>query len=265
MEQTVLSESQHSARLPIEDMNRIIDLDRYPLHRLDDAQGQDLVTQCQQDLDTNSASALHDFIRPEAIERMSAEATGLIPTSYRHAGKPRQTYPDPDQAAKDDPVAQSVLAIKQKNSNNQVLNYQIPNNSDFRVMFLWPELKEFVRRVLSVNTLHQSQCPHLGLSYKIAFEGDNDGWHYDPNDGVVTLLLQTPDNGGEFEYAPNIRTEDNENYAGVKKLFDDPETFGQRVEQRAGTLTFFNGRHSMHRVREVGCDTYPKNCRDILL
>ena len=258
MEQTVLSENQHSARLPIEDMNRIINLDRYPVHRLDDADGQELVMRCQKDLDANAASALHDFIRPEAIKRMAAEASGLIPTSYRHAGKPRQTYPDLDPAAKDDPVAQSVRAMKQPNSNNQVLNYQIPNNSDFRVMFLWPELKEFVRRVLRVETLYQSQCPHLGLTYKIAFEGDNDGWHYDPNDGVVTLLLQSPDKGGEFEYAPNIRTEDNENYAGVKQLFDDPEAYGQRVEQRPGTLTFFNGRHSMHRVREVGATNIPR-------
>jgi len=167
MKQTILSENQHSTQLPIEDMNRIINLDRYPLHRLDDADGQQLVMRCQQDLDAKAASALHDFIRPEAIKRMSAEATGLI-------------------------------------------------------------------------------------------EGDNDGWHYDPNDGVVTLLLQTPDSGGEFEYAPNIRTEDNENYAGCKKLFDDPQVFGQRVEQRAGTFTFFNGRHSMHRVREVGATCKPR-------
>ena len=125
-------------------------------------------------------------------------------------------------------------------------------------MFLWPELKEFVRRVLRVETLYQSQCPHLGLTYKIAFQGDNDGWHYDPNDGVVTLLLQSPDTGGEFEYAPSIRTENNENYADVKKLFDDPDTFGHRVEQRAGTFTFFNGRHSMHRVREVGATRKPR-------
>ena len=258
MEKTVLSENQHSARLSIEDMNRIINLDRYPLHRLGNADGQELVKQCQQDLDAHAASALHDFIRPQAIERMTAEATGLIPTSYRHAGKPRQTYPDAEPADKNDPEALAVRAMKQKNSNNQVLGYQIPNNSDFRVIFLWPELKEFVRRVRRVETLYQSQCPHLGLTYKIAFEGDNDGWHYDPNDGVVTLLLQTPDKGGEFEYAPNIRTEDDENYAGVKQLFDDPETHGQRVQQKPGTLTFFNGRYSMHRVREVGVTRTPR-------
>ena len=99
---------------------------------------------------------------------------------------------------------------------------------------------------------------HLGLTYKVAFEGDNDGWHYDPNDGVATLLLQSPDDGGEFEYAPNIRSEADEHYAGVKRLFDDPENVGRRVPQQPGTLTFFNGRNSMHRVRPVGKSNKPR-------
>jgi hypothetical protein len=101
-------------------------------------------------------------------------------------------------------------------------------------------------------------CPNLGLTYKAAFEGDNDGWHYDPNDGVVTLLLQSPDAGGEFEYAPKIRNAEDENYAGVQRLLDDPETYGQRVDQAPGTLTFFNGLHSMHRVRTVGQTRQPR-------
>ena len=258
MQTAILSADRHSAKLSIGELNRIIDLDRYPLDRLDTSEGKALVAQCQRDLDTQAASALHNFIRPEAIVRLTAEAEALIPTSYRFAGKPRQTYPDPDPAAASDSVAKVVRAMEHANSNNQILNYQIPNNSDLRVIFLWPQLCEFIRRVRRVETLHPSQCPHLGLTYKAAFEGDNDGWHYDPNDGVVTLLLQSPDEGGEFEYAPNIRSETEENYTGVSRLFDDPKKFGRRMPQQPGTLTFFNGRNSMHRVRPVGNTSKPR-------
>ena len=104
----------------------------------------------------------------------------------------------------------------------------------------------------------RSEWPHLGLTMKVAFEGDNDGWPYDPNDGVVTLLLQSPDEGGGFEYAPNIRSKTNENYEGVKRLFDDSDKVGIRVPQNPGTLTFFNGRNSMHRVRPVGKTLKPR-------
>ena len=93
---------------------------------------------------------------------------------------------------------------------------------------------------------------------KAAFEGDTDGWHYDPNDGVVTLLLQAADTGGEFEYAPNIRNDEDQNYAGVKRLFQDPDAEGKRLSQSAGTFTFFNGKHSMHRVKPVGKTTKPR-------
>ena len=202
MRTTILSGDRHSAQLTTAELNQIIDLDRYPLHQLDSTKGQALVTQCQRDLDAHAASALNNFIRPDAVERLTKEAEALTPSSYRFTGKPRQTYPDADPTSEQDPIAQSVRGMKHANSNNQVLNYQIPNNSDLRVMFLWPQLCEFVRRVRRVETLYTSQCPHLGLTMKVAFEGDNDGWHYDPNDGVVTLLLQSPDEGGDLNMPP---------------------------------------------------------------
>ena len=93
---------------------------------------------------------------------------------------------------------------------------------------------------------------------KIAFEGDQDGWHYDPNDGVVTLQLQTPDEGGEFEYAPYIRSDDDENYQGVARLFDSPDTEATQLRPAAGTFMLFNGSRSMHRVRRVGPTRRPR-------
>ena len=74
----------------------------------------------------------------------------------------------------------------------------------------------------------------------------------------MTLLLQAADTGGEFEYAPNIRNDEDQNYAGVKRLFQDPDAEGKRLSQSAGTFTFFNGKHSMHRVKPVGKTTKPR-------
>ena len=121
-------------------------------------------------------------------------------------------------------------------------------------------LQEVLRKnpLAALTKLRISVTPALALTAKVAFEGDTDGWHYDPNDGVVTLLLQAPDQGGGFEYAPNIRSDGDENYAGLKDLFEDPDQHGKRVEQRPGTLVFFNGRNSMHRVRPVGPTKAPR-------
>ena len=257
MQKPAISSHSHSAHLDRPALNRLIDLDRYPIDRLDTAEGAALVARCQADLDRDAAATLPGFLRQNALAGLVAESESLIPGSRRFERVPRVTYPQ-DAASEGSALADEVRAMKHLNANNQILNYQIPNNSDLRAIYLWRALTEFVRQVRRVPTLHVSQCPHLALTVKAAFEGDTDGWHYDPNDGVVTLLLQAADEGGEFEYAPNIRNDDDQNYAGVKQLFEDPDAVGRRLLQTAGTFTFFNGKHSMHRVKPVGPTSRPR-------
>ena len=48
----------------------------------------------------------------------------------------------------------------------------------------------------------------------------NFNWSFDTNDGVVSLMFQTADEGGHFEYAPYRRDEVNENYGGIQELVE---------------------------------------------
>ena len=235
----------------------MIDLDRYPIDRLDTPQGKALLARCLADLDRDAVATLPDFLRPEALELLRVEAERLIPVSRRFEKVARATDPQGEESSMLEPGSQ-IRTVKPQNANNQILNYQIPNDSNLRAIYLSPVLTEFVRRLRRAPELYVSQCPHLALTMKVAYERDTDAWHYDPNDGVVTLLLQSPDGGGEFEYAPNIRSDDNENYAGVKRLIENPETVGRQVPQSAGAFTFFNGKNSMHRVKHVGRTTKPR-------
>lgn len=257
MQSNVHSTNRHSAHPRREELNRLVDLDRYPIDKLDQPDGQALVDQCRADLAATAAATLPGFLRQEALARLTTETQKLIPLSRRFAEAPRVTFPEgdePDGSA----FEAEVRTMKHANSYNQILNYQIPNNSDLRAIYLCPTMTEFVRQVRNLKELYHSQCPHLALTMKAAFEGDTDGWHYDPNDGVVTLLLQAADEGGEFEYAPNIRSRENQNYDRVKRLFESPETEARGILQNPGTFTFFNGRNSMHRVKPVGATTQPR-------
>jgi len=47
--------------------------------------------------------------------------------------------------------------------------------------------------------------------------GDELGWHFDGADSVVTLMLQAPTAGGQFEYVPMLRSADDENQEGVRR------------------------------------------------
>ena len=256
---TVLSVDRDSGEVSIEEMNKLIDLDRYPIDRLNSKAGQLLVARCRSDLDDCAAATLPSFIRQAEIANLVEEAESLVQVAHRYDGDSVTFYEEDDIGCSDTDSLESVVrSARHPNRYCQILNYQIPNHSDLRAIYLWPPLTEFIRQVLNVEQLFLSQCPHLGLTMKVAYEGDTDGWHYDPNDGVITLVLQTADNGGEFEYAPNIRNKIDQNYAGVDRLFKSPDIEATRLALEPGTFTFFNGRHSMHRVRPVGSTRQPR-------
>ena len=256
---TVLSVDRDSGEVSIEEMNKLIDLDRYPIDRLNSKAGQLLEARCRSDLDDCAAATLPSFIRQAEIANLVEEAESLVQVAHRYDGDSVTFYEEDDIGCSDTDSLESVVrSARHPNRYCQILNYQIPNHSDLRAIYLWPPLTEFIRQVLNVEQLFLSQCPHLALTMKVAYEGDTDGWHYDPNDGVITLVLQTADNGGEFEYAPNIRNKIDQNYAGVDRLFKSPDIEATRLALEPGTFTFFNGRHSMHRVRPVGSTRQPR-------
>ncbi len=256
---TLLSADRNSGEVSAQDMNKLIDLDRYPIDRLNNKPGQLLVAQCRSDLEDSAAAILPSFVRQSAILKMAEEAESLVQVAHRYDGDRAPFYDVDDNERSDDDSLQSrVRSARHPNRYCQILNYQIPNSSDLRAIYLWPPLTEFIRQVLNVEHLFQSQCPHLALTMKVAYEGDTDGWHYDPNDGVITLVLQTPDNGGEFEYAPDVRNQNDQNYAGVDRLYKSPDVEAIRPTLEPGTFTFFNGRYSMHRVRPVGLTRQPR-------
>ncbi|MEQ8369635.1 MAG: hypothetical protein RIE31_09010 [Alphaproteobacteria bacterium] len=233
----------------------LIDIERYPIDRLDSVEGQALVAACRADLKARALCRLPGFIRPAALEMLAGEANPL--TAYGLHRSEERTFMSYGQDVSGLPAGHPRRA-RHHAAYRQVMNYRIPNDSLIRRLYLWPALTEFVRQVFGARTLYQSQCPHLALTMKVEGEGDTDAWHYDPNDGVVSLLLQKADEGGEFEYAPYLRTEEDERFDQVAKVFADPTTHAQRPPVEPGTFVFFNGHLSLHRVRPVGRTRKPR-------
>ena len=132
-----------------------------------------------------------------------------------------------------------------------MLNHQIGNDSPLRQIYYYQPLTEFLRELCGFEQFYRSDCPHLALSAKIARDGDTDGWHFDTNDVVFSLLLQAPEAGGVFEYAPFLRSQDNENYSGVARVVADPRNEAQRPTMGLGDFNVFMGDLSLHRVTPV--------------
>ena len=86
---------------------------------------------------------------------------------------------------------------------------------------------------------------------KVAGAGDTDGWHFDNCDVVFSVLVQEPEQGGLFEYAPNVRGEADENYDAVAAVFAGTSNAVRRARLVAGDLNVFQGNRTLHRVSPV--------------
>ena len=68
---------------------------------------------------------------------------------------------------------------------------------------------------------------------------------------VSPQICTVPEGGGEFEYAPYIRSHDDENFDGVNGVVDDPQDNAQRPGMGLGDFNVFMGDLSLHRVTPV--------------
>ena len=230
------------------DISQLIDLERYPIDRPEDPGYAELLRAGRLALERQALFSMPGFVRPDAVQPMARELEAQMSHSCRY-DRQRNAYVLPE----DEPEWQPghPRSRLHRCSYNQVLNYQIPNDSFLRRIYYWQPLTDFLRELFGFENFYRSDCPHLALSAKIAGEGDTDGWHFDTNDVVFSLLLQVPEGGGEFEYAPYIRSHDDENFDGVNGVVDDPQDNAQRPGMGLGDFNVFMGDLSLHRVTPV--------------
>jgi hypothetical protein len=77
---------------------------------------------------------------------------------------------------------------------------------------------------------------------------DELAWHFDNADFAVTVMLQPALAGGVFEFVPMLRTPEDANPEGVRRLLDGDRAGVRTLQGRAGTLALFRGHLSPHRV-----------------
>jgi len=229
------------------DPSLYVDLERFPLHDLVGSRNAEFVARCRDMLAETGACNLQGFIRHEIVGRLAAEAWGLAPLAYDKNTRRNAYFTKDDPALPPDHPMRAFFALRM----SQLANDAIPKSAAIQRLYEWDPLTEFVRRVVDLPALYRVADPFLALNLTYLKAGDLQPWHYDHNEFTVTLLLQPAEAGGEFEYAPGIRSPGDENFESVGKLFAGDYGDVCRLPRSAGTLTIFKGRYAMHRVTEV--------------
>lgn len=230
----------------LERLDSYIDLDRYPIHDLDSPAAKALIARAQEMMQQDTLCLLDGFLRASAVAELSTEITQLEANAHR-VDYPSTIYGwmHNDGFPPEHPRSQLLRR------NCSVISYdQLSAGGTCRELYEFDELTDFIRRLLGYDTLYRTACPTLSIQVNIMDEGEIFDWHFDTNDGVVSFTIQNADEGGGFEYAPLIRSEDDENYDGVARIVDEADK-PRQPQMSPDTLSLFLGRRSLHRSAPI--------------
>jgi hypothetical protein len=220
----------------------LVDLERYPLG------DRELVASCQRELQEEGALKLDGFLRADAVERMVAEATGLASRGYPNDATHNAYFDDEiDESLPED----HPRRIRVRSAQKAVAMDLLPPDFAPRAIYESGELTRFVAAVLGKDVLYRSADPLDGCNMTVYEHGDELGWHFDQSEFSVTLMIQRSERGGDFEYAPMIRTPGDERYDDVRDVLLGRSDRVRQLLSEPGTLAFFRGRYSLHRVPPV--------------
>jgi hypothetical protein len=227
-------------------LSALVDLERYPLH--DDTTFAPIADLCRAQLKASSFASLPGFLLPGAAEAMTKEVLDAIPRAYRR----EQSFSAYEESTLEQYPTGHVRRRKHESRQFVVATDVLPNKGQLRTLYGDETLTRRIAQMLDEPALFQLADPVMACTSTVMYEGDTHGWHFDLNDFVVSILLQAPEAGGTFDFAPNIRGDGAENYPAVAAAIDGGSEGVRSIKVEAGTLLLFCGRRALHRVPPVG-------------
>ncbi len=220
-------------------IEQIVNLQTHPLH-------EKLFRQdCKKILDTEGVLVLKNFLFDSMVADICREGVQQKHLAYYTERQHNIYLAPPDDSFSETHPRNRLI----HSSKGCITSDQIPKNSALVELYNSPEFKNFLCAVLNEKELHEYADPLSSINLHYASEGQELGWHFDNSSFAITLLLQKPEAGGEFQFVKDVRNADagNMNYSNAEKVLDG-ETAVTSLAMNPGDLVLFRGRNSMHRV-----------------
>lgn len=221
------------------ELDEIVDLGAYPIT---DAAFQ---AQCRDRFDETGVLVMSGFTLPAAIREIAAEGQANHESVYAKTEQ-HTVYLSPTDPGFAPDHARNRMVTSSKGCITDDL---IPQTSALRTLYDAPEFRGFLCAVLGEAALYEYADPLSSINLHFAETGQELGWHFDNSSFAITLMVQPPEQGGAFEYVTDARDADagEMGFDVVADVLDGRAKVEQLVVD-AGTMVFFRGRNSMHRV-----------------
>ena len=222
----------------------IINLEQHPI------QESDYSKSCKDQLDSTGALVMEDFLNSDTVESLQAEAREVRPLAYFCHQNHNAYLLDPDP----DFPQEHIRNLEQVSDKGCITHDQVPENSLLRTLYEWPDFRKFLTQVLGGPVYpYADALSSININYYE--QGQQLGWHFDNASFAVTLMLQSPGQGGEFEYREKVRNSEK----GDSAFADTEAVIKGKLKPKTlamgdGALVLFRGRNSLHRVAPVASE-----------
>ena len=205
---------------------------------------------CKAQLDSTGALVMEKFLSADTVESLQNEARNVRPLAFFCHQNHNAYLLDSDASFPEE----HIRNLEQVSDKGCVPHDQIPDNSPLRTLYEWPVFRAFLESVLDLSVYpYADTLSSININY---YErGQQLGWHYDNASFAITLMVQAPEDGGEFEYLEKVRNKE----AGEQGYADTESVIKGRLQPKTlamgdGALVLFRGRNSLHRVAPVASD-----------
>ena len=231
-------------------LSYFINLDKFPIDKPKSSRYQYIIKEAQEALDFDGCYVLPSIVNKEAINDMRQEAEKIESLAHYTSNKVNVYF------SKDDPTypKDHPRRFFMNRSNGFVSGDKFPKHSIIKELYYSEELKNFIADCLGVTMYHYAD-PLASLTMNVNKPGDRFSWHYDTNEFTVTMLVQDCDEGGVFQYVPNIRNKEDECYDEVLKLLKGDMSRIKEIKLNEGDLQLFKGRYALHRATRAEGNT----------
>jgi hypothetical protein len=226
-------------------MKNVINYERYPISKLDARQA--ILADARKQLAESGSASFPDFVHPDALQNMLDEGLAKYPLAHRR-----------DQEltinGKWDATAPAEAGLNHRTSPYRmwVLGSDLLSpHGAIRQLYLSEEMRDLIREAVEVPALFTVADPLIDVNLTYMADGDQHGWHYDGNEFVVSLILQLPERGGVFEYAPGASSLSS---TEIEDILNGRSSLTRTQSVAPGTLLVFRGSQALHRVSPIKGD-----------
>jgi len=229
------------------DINQIINTEKYPINDIGSLKYKELIDYTRKQLNEDGCCVLSNFIRSDSITRMKEEVDRNLNKIYFTSDKHNPYFTKEDKTLyKEHP--NRIFTVRQSGYLN---SDDLEKESELNRFYDSEETLKFVSDSLEVFPLYTWADPLGKNPYSVMHTDHYFPWHFDGNEFTLSILVQKTEKGGSFEYAPDLRRVDNENFEDVAKVLRGDRGPVKSLDLKPGDLQIFKGRFSMHRVTKI--------------